>query len=189
MARSEHRIAQQSLTTSEAEMTQLNINAETLLEEICEKLQNKAIIHQSPKMIGIRTGGEWVAQRLHQKLALEGTLGVIDISFYRDDFSKIGLNPTTKPSDIPWEVDDQHIILVDDVLYTGRTIRAALNEIFDYGRPASVTLVTLLNRQGCRELPFQADIIGMSLECHKTIKVTGPEPLKVTILDQEEEVA
>lgn len=169
-------------------MTELNINVETLIEEICAKLQQKSILSQSPKMIGIRTGGEWVAQELHKKLEITDPLGVIDISFYRDDFSKIGLNPTTKPSDIPWKIDDQHIILVDDVLFTGRTTRAALNEIFDYGRPASVTLVTLVDRKGCRELPFQADIVGMSLECNKTIKVTGPTPLKVTLVEQSEEI-
>lgn len=170
-------------------MTELNINVDTLIEKICTQLKQKSILTQSPKMIGIRTGGEWVAQRLHQQLALPDPLGVIDISFYRDDFSKIGLNPTTKPSDISWDVTDQHIILVDDVLFTGRTTRAALNEIFDYGRPASVTLVTLVDRQGCRELPFQADIVGMSLECNKTIKVTGPEPLKVTILESDTTLA
>ena len=170
-------------------MTELNIQADTLIEAICTQLRQKDILKQSPKMIGIRTGGEWVAQKLHQKLELPDPLGVIDISFYRDDFSKIGLNPTIKPSDIPWSVDDQHIILVDDVLFTGRTIRAALNEIFDYGRPASVTLVTLLDRKGCRELPFQADIVGMTIECHKTIKVTGPDPLKVTLLEKQEETA
>jgi len=170
-------------------MTELNIQVDTLIEDICTKLQQKDIQKRSPKMIGIRTGGEWVAQKLHQKLALTDPLGVIDISFYRDDFSKIGLNPTTKPSDIPWDVTDQHIILVDDVLFTGRTIRAALNEIFDYGRPASVTLVILLDRQGCRELPFQADVVGMSLTCNQTIKVTGPDPLQVTILEPEEEKA
>ena len=170
-------------------MTELNIQADTLIEAICTQLRQKDILKRSPKMIGIRTGGEWVAQKLHQKLELPDPLGVIDISFYRDDFSKIGLNPTIKPSDIPWNVDDQHIILVDDVLFTGRTIRAALNEIFDYGRPASVTLVTLLDRKGCRELPFQADIVGMTIECHKTIKVTGPDPLKVTLLEKQEETA
>lgn len=170
-------------------MTELDIDVSSLLENICEQLKSRAIFSHSPKMIGIRTGGEWVAQKLHEKLALPDPLGVIDISFYRDDFSKIGLNPTTQPSDIPWEIDDQHIILVDDVLYTGRTTRAALNEIFDYGRPASVTLVTLLDRKGCRELPFQADVVGMSLECRQTIKVTGPDPLMVTILDKQEEVA
>lgn len=167
-------------------MTELDIDVSSLITRLCEQLQSQPIFDQSPKMIGIRTGGEWVAQKLHEKLALPDPLGVIDISFYRDDFSKIGLNPTTKPSDIPWPVDDQHIILVDDVLFTGRTTRAALNEIFDYGRPASVTLVTLIDRKGARELPFQADIIGMSIECSQTIKITGPDPLKATVLDQEE---
>lgn len=168
-------------------MTELDIDVPSLIDSICEQLHALAIFNESPKMIGIRTGGEWVAQALHEKLALTDPLGVIDISFYRDDFSKIGLNPTTQASDIPWEVDDQHIILVDDVLFTGRTTRAALNEIFDYGRPASVTLVTLLDRKGCRELPFQADVVGMTLECRQTIKVTGPDPLRVTVLDQEED--
>ncbi|VAW49447.1 Pyrimidine operon regulatory protein PyrR [hydrothermal vent metagenome] len=168
-------------------MTELDIHVDTLIEDICHQLQQKNILKQSPKMIGIRTGGEWVAQKLHQKLGLSDPLGVIDISFYRDDFSKIGLNPTTKPSDIPWDITDQHIILVDDVLFTGRTIRAALNEIFDYGRPASVTLVILLDRKGCRELPFQADVVGMSLKCNQPIKVTGPDPLQVSILEEPKE--
>jgi len=167
-------------------MTELDIDVAQLIDNICEQLKQKAVMNQSPKMIGIRTGGEWVAQEIHRKLGLEDELGVIDISFYRDDFSKIGLNPTVKPSSIPWEVDDQPIILVDDVLYTGRTTRAALNEIFDYGRPASVTLITLLDRKGCRELPFQADIVGMALECSQTIKLNGPEPLTVTITDNSE---
>ena len=170
-------------------MTELDIDVPQLINNICEQLKQKPMFKQSPKMIGIRTGGEWVAQKLHQQLELTDEMGVIDISFYRDDFSRTGLNPTVKPSHIPWDVDNQHIILVDDVLYTGRTTRAALNEIFDFGRPASVTLVTLLDRKGCRELPFQADITGESLECSQTIKLTGPEPLKVTILDNSEESA
>lgn len=170
-------------------MTELDIDVPQLINNICEQLKQKAMFKQSPKMIGIRTGGEWVAQKLHQQLELTDEMGVIDISFYRDDFSRTGLNPTVKPSHIPWDIDNQHIILVDDVLYTGRTTRAALNEIFDFGRPASVTLVTLLDRKGCRELPFQADITGESLECSQTIKLTGPEPLKVTILENSEESA
>lgn len=170
-------------------MTELDIDVPQLINNICEQLKQKPMFKQSPKMIGIRTGGEWVAQKIHQQLELADELGVIDIAFYRDDFSKIGLNPTVKPSHIPWDVDNQHIILVDDVLYTGRTTRAALNEIFDFGRPASVTLVTLLDRKGCRELPFQADITGESLECSQTIKLTGPDPLKVTILENSEESA
>ena len=170
-------------------MTKLNIDANQLLSTICEQLQTRPLMKKNPKMIGIRTGGAWVAQKLHEQLSLEAPLGVLDISFYRDDFSKTGLNPTVKPSDIPWEVDGQHIILVDDVLFTGRTVRAALNEIFDFGRPASVTLVTLLDRKGCRELPFQADVTGMEIECSRTIRVTGPEPLMVSLVENSEEQA
>ena len=170
-------------------MTELDIDVSKLIDSICQQIQDKAIFSQNLKMIGIRTGGEWIAEKIHQKLELQDELGVIDISFYRDDFSKIGLNPTVKPSSIPWEIEGQHIILVDDVLYTGRTTRAALNEIFDFGRPASVTLVALLDRKGCRELPFQADVIGQSIECSQTIKVTGPEPLKVSIIDNTEDQA
>ncbi len=168
---------------------ELNIDVDTLIDNLCLQLKQQRSIQPTCKMIGIRTGGEWIAQKMHEKLGLNDELGVIDISFYRDDFSKIGLNPAVKPSSIPWEVDDQDIILVDDVLYTGRTTRAALNEIFDYGRPASVTLVTLLDRKGCRELPFQPDYVGKTLECSQTIKLTGPDPLKVTIIEKDEAIA
>ncbi len=133
-------------------------------------------------MVGIHTGGVWVAERLHQLLNLPQPLGQLNIAFYRDDFSRIGLHPRVKPSSLPIEVDNRHIILVDDVLYTGRTIRAALNEIFDYGRPASVTLAVLIERNG-RELPIQPDIIGCSLclESGKTVKLCGPVPLSLEI--------
>ena len=89
-------------------------------------------------------------------------LGTLDVSFYRDDFGQIGLHPQVKPSDIPFEVEGSHIILVDDVLYTGRTIRAAINELFDYGRPASIRLATLIDRGG-RELPVTAQYVGAEL--------------------------
>jgi pyrimidine operon attenuation protein/uracil phosphoribosyltransferase len=92
------------------------------------------------------------------------------------------MNPRVKPSSLPPQVEDRHIILVDDVLQTGRTIRAAMNEIFDYGRPASITLVCLVDRSG-RELPIQADIIGQHLQIspQQHIKLSGPEPLELVI--------
>jgi len=129
-------------------------------------------------MVGIHTGGAWIAEKLHQALALSEPLATLDISFYRDDFSRIGMHPQVKPSRLPPQVDDRHIILVDDVLHTGRTIRAAMNEIFDYGRPASITLACLLERSG-RELPIQADAVAshLHLEPGQHIKLTGPEPL------------
>ena len=139
---------------------------------------------QDVLMIGIHTGGVWVAERLHRLLNITKPLGKLDISFYRDDFSRIGINPQVKPSSLPNSVDDATVVLVDDILHTGRTVRAALNEIFDYGRPASVSLVVLGERDG-RELPVQADIVGkhFQLGSHEHIKLVGPEPLALEIVE------
>lgn len=137
---------------------------------------------ENPAFIGIHTGGAWVAAELHSRLNIEEELGALDISFYRDDFTKIGVNPKVKPSSIPFNVEDRHIVLIDDVVQSGRTIRAAMNEIFDFGRPASITLVALIERSG-RELPVQPDIIGISppLQNNEQIKLTGPDALTLEI--------
>lgn len=131
-----------------------------------------------PLMIGIHTGGVWVADRLHERLALTEPLGHLDISFYRDDFTRIGMHPQVRPSYLPVGVDDRHLILVDDVIQSGRTIRAALNVLFDYGRPASVILVTLAEREG-RELPIAPDVVGFRAQLGhaEQVKLSGPEPL------------
>lgn len=159
----------QTLATPDELLAQMAEKLKTLLKE-------KAI--DNPLMVGIHTGGLWVATKLHQQLNISESLASLDISFYRDDFSRIGMNPKVKPSKLPPDVDDRHIILVDDVLHTGRTIRAAMNELFDYGRPASITLVCLIDRSG-RELPLQADIVGdrVVLNEGEHIKLCGPEPL------------
>ena len=107
-------------------------------------------------LVGIHSGGAWLAQRLHKDLNLQTALGSLNISFYRDDFDRIGLHPQVEPSEIPFDVVGRHLVVVDDVLYTGRTIRGAMNELFDYGRPASIKLVVLIDR-GQRELPICAD--------------------------------
>ncbi len=135
-----------------------------------------------PLMVGIHTGGVWIAGRLHSQLGLQQPLGTLDISFYRDDFTRVGINPQVKPSRLPYSIDDKHIVLVDDVLHTGRTIRAALNELFDYGRPASVTLVVLVERSG-RELPIEAAVVGvhMKLTEHEHVKLGGPDPLQLSV--------
>ena len=153
---------------------------ETLAEQLKMLLAERSI--DQPIMVGIHTGGAWVANALHQKLSLQEPLSTLDISFYRDDFSRIGMNPQVKPSKLPPQIDDRHIILVDDVLHTGRTIRAAMNEIFDYGRPASITLVCLVERSG-REIPIQADVVGqhLHLDDKQHIKLTGPEPLEFVV--------
>lgn len=114
-------------------------------------------------LVGIHTGGVWVARWLQQELKLNKPVGSLDISFYRDDFERIGLHPEVRPSEIPFDVEGCDILLVDDVLYTGRTIRAAMNELFDYGRPKSIRLAALIDRGG-RELPIAAQFVGGVLE-------------------------
>ena len=151
-----------------------------MAEELVALLRARGI--DDPLLVGIHTGGAWVAQRLHDLLGIEAPLGTLDIGFYRDDFSRIGLHPQVRPSDLPFELDDRHVVLVDDVLHTGRTIRAALNELFDYGRPASVTLAVLVDRSG-RELPIQPDVTGLRIdpEPGEHVKLTGPEPLTLCV--------
>jgi pyrimidine operon attenuation protein / uracil phosphoribosyltransferase len=110
---------------------------------------------KKPALVGIYSGGAWIAERLRELLDLPEEIGLIDVSFYRDDFAEKGLHPQCKPTVIPFDVEGRHLILVDDVLYTGRTTRAAINELFDYGRPASIELAVLADR-GERELPIAA---------------------------------
>ena len=136
-------------------------DAEQLLANLIAKVRDD--LASSTAIVGIHTGGVWLAERLHQDLRLSLPLGTLDVSFYRDDFDQIGLHPQIRPSDIPFKVEGSHIILVDDVLYTGRTIRAAINELFDYGRPASIRLAALIDR-GCRELPIAAQYVGAVLD-------------------------
>lgn len=138
---------------------------------------------ENPVYVGIRTGGVWVAQALLEILgATEQTLGILDVSFYRDDFTQKGLNPQVTPSSLPFEIEGQHVILIDDVLMSGRTIRAAMNELFDYGRPASITLVCLLDLNA-RELPIRPDIVGrvLDLQHNQRVKVYGPSPLSLEL--------
>lgn len=170
-------------------MTSNTLNAEALLGKMQQELS--ALITSGtkpdPLMIGIRTGGVWLAEKLHEDLNLNSPLGVLDISFHRDDFDQSGLNPKVQPSKLPCTTEGRHIILVDDVIMSGRTIRAAMNELFDFGRPASVTLVTLLDLQQ-RELPIQADIIGgtLAIGSNEIVKLTGPEPLALEIRNRSE---
>jgi pyrimidine operon attenuation protein/uracil phosphoribosyltransferase len=142
----------------------------------------RAFDARRPVMIGIHTGGVWVAERLHRLLGYTEELGNLDISFYRDDFTRVGLNPEVKASHLPVNIDGRHVVLVDDVLHTGRTIRAALNEIFDYGRPASVILTALIERDG-RELPIEAQVVGSHIKLAKNqhVKLLGPEPLSLKL--------
>ena len=159
---------------------------DTLSTELRNLLSSRNI--ENPLMIGIHTGGLWVAEELHKKLSIKAPLGALNITFYRDDFTRIGMHPQVQPSNLPFNVDDQHIILVDDVLHTGRTIRAALNEIFDYGRPASVILVVLVER-GTRDLPISADVAAtqIDLKQNQHIKLMRDEKTSSLSLSIEEE--
>jgi pyrimidine operon attenuation protein / uracil phosphoribosyltransferase len=120
-------------------------------------------IAKDAALVGIYTGGAWVAERLHRALAIATPLGVLAVTLHRDDFGRIGLHRESRRSQIPFPVDGREIVLVDDVLHTGRTIRAALNELFDFGRPRAVRLAVLVDRGG-RELPVAADFTGARLE-------------------------
>jgi pyrimidine operon attenuation protein/uracil phosphoribosyltransferase len=159
-------------------------NVDELISHMAADLRTWMQLHPEPIMVGIHTGGVWVAEKLHQQLQLQEPLACLDITFYRDDFTQIGMHPQVKPSEIPVSVDDRDIILVDDVLHTGRTIRAALNEIFDYGRPASVLLAVLVERPG-RELPIEAHVVGkhLKLDAHEHVKLSGPDKLRLSVLE------
>ena len=161
-------------------MTASAVDIEAAMARMVEQLR-PALKHH-PLMIGIHTGGVWIAERLHRHLDFKEPLGTLDISFYRDDFTRIGMNPQVRTSHLPVDVEDRHVILVDDVLHTGRTIRAALNEIFDYGRPASVKLACLIERGG-RELPIEPQIVGEHVKLGKNqhVKLLGPEKLELRI--------
>ncbi len=162
----------------------MDIDVNELLDEMSRNLAQNLNDTQceNPLIVGVRTGGVWIAQRLHERLGGDDPSGELNIAFYRDDFSRIGLHPTVEPSNLPFDVNDRNLILVDDILYTGRTIRAAMNESFDYGRPASSRLVVLVERGG-RELPIQADVVGMrlSLKASEHVKLHGPDPLRLEV--------
>lgn len=158
------------------------LNMDQLLDQLEASLREQMARRgiESPALIGIRTGGVWIADALGKRLGLTEPYGELDISFYRDDFSRIGLNPRVKPSHLPFETEGRDIVLVDDVIMSGRTIRAAMNEIFDYGRPASIILATLIDL-GNRELPIQPDVVAqtLTLKDRQRVKLRGPDPLHI----------
>lgn len=137
----------------------LVLDAEALYAQLRTQLQALLATAEpgaQPRLVGIASGGVWLAERLQQDLGLPGPLGVLSSSMHRDDFSQRGLAATAQTR-LPFDVNGAHLIVLDDVLHTGRTVRAVLNELFDYGRPASVKLAVLVDRGG-RELPVAADI-------------------------------
>jgi len=134
-------------------------------EKLCEQLVAELKPRIGPKsaMVGLYTGGAWLAERLHQMLGMKTPLGLMDIAFYRDDYAARGLKHDPKRTKIPFDVNGAELLLVDDVLYSGRTVRAAMNELFDYGRPQSISLVVLADRGG-RQLPICAQHVGAKVD-------------------------
>jgi pyrimidine operon attenuation protein/uracil phosphoribosyltransferase len=140
-------------------------DAEAQCAELAELIRPQ--LQDNTLLVGIHSGGAWIARRLNELLDLPGEVGLIDVSFYRDDFGEKGLHPQIKPTSIPFDVEGKSLILVDDVLYTGRTTRAAINELFDYGRPASIKLAVLADRGG-RELPVCAQFCAWQVDLDDT---------------------
>ena len=153
-------------------MSSLMLDAEALYGDLRAAMPALLTVFAEPtQLVGVASGGAWLAQRLHKDLGLAGEAGVLSSSMHRDDFSQRGLASSTQTL-LPFDVNGAHLIVVDDVLYTGRTIRAVINELFDYGRPASVRLVVLVDRGG-RQLPVQPDlaIARVSLPASQTLEL------------------
>jgi pyrimidine operon attenuation protein/uracil phosphoribosyltransferase len=132
------------------------LDAEALYQELLRGI--RALSDEKTCLVGVTSGGAWLAERLQKDLKLEGEAGFISSAMHRDDFAQRGLS-TGGQTLLPFDVNDARIIVIDDILYTGRTTRAVINELFDYGRPASIRLAVLVDRGG-RELPFQPDFVA-----------------------------
>lgn len=168
-------------------MNNKNYNVAALIDQLEQQarqwMQDKGITN--PVMVGIHTSGVWIAQELHKRLQLPEELGELSATFYRDDFDRVGLHRQNKPSHLPFEVKNRHVLLVDDVIYTGRTLRGAMNELFDFGRPASITALVLIARGG-RELPIEPQVAVLHEEPGEQYRyeLSGPEPLSLQLVGQ-----
>lgn len=161
-------------------------DAEKLLADLAAQMRPQ--VTPDTALVGLHTGGVWLAQRLHALLGLTQPAGSLDVSFYRDDYAQRGLSRDTRSSALPFDVEGRHLILVDDVLHTGRTIRAALNELFDYGRPAKVELAVLIDRGG-RQLPVAPTYCATHLDLAEGTRVKlaqDGERLALRLLQEQE---
>ena len=143
-------------------------DAEATLLALAERMRG-AVAHDAA-FVGIYSGGAWLAERLPALVPGNHPVGYIDVSFYRDDYARTGLKPNTKRTELPFDVDGATIVLVDDVLFTGRSVRAAVNELFDFGRPACIELAVLIDRGG-RELPIEPTYCGARLAVARDLSV------------------
>jgi pyrimidine operon attenuation protein/uracil phosphoribosyltransferase len=162
-------------------------DAEALYQELLQQVRQGLAGIGDVAIVGIHSGGAWLAERLAADLGLGAKLGFIDVSFYRDDYAKKGLHPDVKPTQIGFNVDRCTILLVDDVLYTGRTTRAAINVLFDYGRPARIMLAALADRGG-RELPVAADFVATRapLAAHQALALARGADGKLSLTIEED---
>jgi len=151
-------------------MADPDFDAEALYRALAERMRAGLADEDNVALVGIYSGGAWLAERLAKELGLHERLGFIDVSFYRDDYAAKGLRPEVKPTQIAFDVEGATIILVDDILYTGRTTRAAINELFDYGRPKRIMLAALVDRGG-RELPIAADFVAASASISRDLQL------------------
>jgi len=147
----------------------IDLDAESIYAVFAQRVR-ELVGGRAMGLVGVHTGGVWLAERLRKDLNVAAEIGVLDPSFYRDDFARGGLNPGVRPSRIPFDMAGCHVVLVDDVLYTGRTVRAAMNELFDHGRPARIDLAVLIDRGG-RELPIAASVVGRTIEVPDEVSV------------------
>jgi pyrimidine operon attenuation protein/uracil phosphoribosyltransferase len=149
------------------QVVQTEKDIEFSLDQICDQVLNRNPQLDEIVLVGIRTGGVFLAERLRQKIlqtkGINLPTGIIDITLYRDDWTRFSQTPEVKKAEIHFPIEDKHVLLVDDVLFTGRTIRAAIDALLDLGRPRRVELAVLIDR-GHRELPIQADYVGKMLE-------------------------
>ncbi len=158
------------------------LDANASLKLLCEQVRSAWPAAERPVIVGIHTGGAWIAEHLRESLGVVAPISTLDIGFYRDDLSLSGFKGVSSSS-LNESIDNREVLLVDDILHSGRTIRAALGALFDYGRPARVRLACLIARDG-RELPIQADFIGaqITLERAAKLKLRGPDPLRLELL-------
>ena len=157
-------------------MSQLSVDAEQLYAQLLRGVRGLLATLNGPvRIAGVPSGGAWLAERLQRDLGLEGAPGVVSSAMHRDDFGRRGLSLSAQTR-LPFDVDDATVLLVDDVLYTGRTLRAVINELFDYGRPACIKLAVLVDRGG-RELPIQADV------CAATVALPEQQTLELARAD------
>lgn len=164
-------------------MNPTELDAEKLYAQLEAQVLSGLLGAGDVAVVGIYSGGAWLADRLARRLG-STDIGYVDVSFYRDDVAERGLSAEVKPSQIPFDVEGATILLVDDVLYTGRTTRAAINTLFDYGRPAKIMLAALVDR-GDRELPIAADFIAhtvsLSKQQHLVLRKDDEGRLRLTV--------